>query len=69
MNNNENENEDETVDRILVNHDEEFSVSPADQENAPNWRDLGKSGSKEQSPGHIKEFWTGMRLFSFKKKA
>ena len=62
------ENEDETVDRTLVNHDERFSVSP-DQENAPNWRDLGKSGSKEQRPAHIKEFWTGRRPFSFKKKA
>jgi MbtH protein len=62
------ENEDETVDRLLVNHDEEFSVWPADQD-GPNWRDLGKSGLKEQSPAHIKEFWTGMRLFSLKKRA
>ena len=60
------ENEDETVDRIVGNHDEEFSVLPADQENAPNWRDLGKSGSRRGS-AHIKEFWTGMRLFSKKK--
>lgn len=63
------ETADETVGRILVNQHEEFSVLPADQENAPNWKDLGKSGSREQSPAHIKEFWTGMRLFSFKKKA
>ena len=63
------ENENETGDRLLANHDEDSSVSPADQENAPNWRDHGKSVSNEQSPAHIKEFWTGMRLFSFKKKA
>ena len=63
---NTDENEDETVDRIAGNHNEEFSVLPADQENAPNWRDFGKSGSR-QSPAHIKEFWTGMRLFSKKK--
>jgi MbtH protein len=60
------ENQDETVDRTVVNHDEQFSVSPADQENAPNWRDLGNSESREQRPAHIKEFWTGL---SFKKKA
>jgi MbtH protein len=65
---NTDENEEETVNRVPVNHNEEFSIWPADPENVPDWRAAGKSGLKGQSVAHIKEFWTDMRPFSPRKR-
>lgn len=61
---------DETMYRVVVNHDERLSIGdPLVHENALDWRDMGKTSSSEASMAHIKECWTVMRLFSLKKKA
>jgi uncharacterized protein YbdZ (MbtH family) len=64
------EKEDETTHRVTVHHDEQLSIGdPLVQENALDWREMGKSAPGEASLAHIKEVWTGMKLSSLKKKA
>ena len=54
--------------KVVVNHEEQYSIWPADRENALGWRDAGKSGSKQECLDHIEEVWTDMRPHSLRKK-
>jgi MbtH protein len=60
--------EDTTVYKVVVNHEEQYSIWPADRENALGWNDAGKSGSKTECLAHIKEVWTDMRTRSLREK-
>jgi MbtH protein len=62
------EREDNTIYNVVVNHEEQYSIWPADRENAPGWNDAGKAGTKEECLAHIKEVWTDMRPLSLRKK-
>jgi MbtH protein len=62
------EQEDKTIYKVVVNHEEQYSIWPADRENALGWRDAGKIGSKAECLAHIKEVWTDMRPLSLRKK-
>jgi len=62
------ENEDNTIYRVVVNHEEQYSIWPADKETPRGWRDAGKSGTKAQCLAYIKEIWTDMRPLSLRKK-
>lgn len=54
--------------KVVVNDEEQYSIWPADRENAPGWNDVGKSGTKEECLAYIKEVWTDMRPLSLRKK-
>ena len=60
--------EDTTIDKVVVNHEEQYSISPEYKSNPPGWRDAGKSGSKADCLAYIKEVWTDMRPLSLRKK-
>jgi MbtH protein len=62
------ETEDTTVYKVVVNHEEQFSIWPVDKENALGWRDVGKSGRKAECLAYIEEVWTDMRPLSLRKK-
>lgn len=62
------EQEDTTINKVVVNHEEQYSIWPADRENAPGWNDAGKSGSKPECLEYVKEVWTDMRPLSLRKK-
>ena len=62
------EQEDKTIYKVVVNHEEQYSIWPVDKENALGWTDVGQSGSKEECLAHIKEVWTDMRPLSLRKK-
>jgi MbtH protein len=62
------EQEDTTIYKVVVNHEEQYSIWPADRENAPGWRDAGKIGVKADCLEYIKEVWTDMRPLSLRKK-
>ena len=51
-----------------MNHEEQYSIWPADRENAPGWRDAGKTGTKSERLAYIKEVWTDMRPLSPRKQ-
>lgn len=65
---NEEERTDDTVYKVVVNHEEQYSIWPADRQNAPGWEDVGKSGTKAECLAHIEEVWTDMRPLSLRKK-
>ena len=62
------EYEDKTIYKVVVNQEEQYSIWPADRENALGWRDAGKSGTKAECLAYIKEVWTDMRPLSLRKK-
>ena len=62
------EQEDKTIYKVVVNHEEQYSIWPVDKENALGWTDEGKNGSKEECLAHIKEVWTDMRPLSLRQK-
>ena len=62
------EREDTTVYKVVVNHEEQYSIWPADRQNPLGWRDAGKAGPKAECLAHIKEVWTDMRPLSLRKK-
>src|SRR4029453_15709780 len=60
--------EDKTIYKVVVNHEEQYSVLLAYQENPFGWKDAGKSGSRTECLAYIKEVWTDMRPLSLRKK-
>lgn len=62
------EQEDTTIYKVVVNHEEQYSIWPADRENPLGWQDAGKSGLKAECLAYIKEVWTDMRPLSLRKK-
>jgi len=62
------EQEDNTLYKVVVNHEEQYSIWPAHRENALGWNDAGKQGNKEECLEYIKEVWTDMRPLSLRKK-
>ena len=61
---NRDDTEDNTIYKVVVNHEEQYSIWPADRENPLGWKDVGKSGSKTECLACIKEVWTDMRPLS-----
>jgi MbtH protein len=60
--------EDDTVYKVVVNHEEQYSIWPAHRDNPLGWRDGGKSGRKQECLDYINEVWTDMRPLSLRKK-
>ena len=60
--------EDNTIYKVVVNHEEQYSIWPADRENALGWNDAGKSGTKAECLAYIEEVWTDMRPLSLRKQ-
>jgi len=65
---NRNDQEDKTIYRVVVNHEEQYSIWPAYRENPPGWRDAGRVGSKAECLAFIKEVWTDIRPLSLRKR-
>lgn len=62
------EQEDTTIYKVVVNHEEQYSIWPAYRENPLGWKDVGKSGLKDECLTYIKEVWTDMRPLSLRKQ-
>lgn len=62
------DDEDRTTYKVVVNHEEQYSIWPADKDNPPGWNDVGKSGHKPECLAYIKEVWTDMRPLSLRKR-
>jgi MbtH protein len=62
------EQDDTRIYKVVVNHEEQYSIWPAYKENALGWRDAGKTGSKQECLDYIKEVWGDMRPLSLRKK-
>jgi len=60
--------EDTTIYKVVVNHEEQYSIWPEYKENPLGWKDVGKTGPKAECLAHIKEVWIDMRPLSLRKK-
>ena len=60
--------EDTTIYKVVVNHEEQYSIWPEYKQNPLGWTDVGKSGPKAECLAYIKEAWTDMRPLSLRKK-
>lgn len=60
--------EDNAIYKVVMNHEEQYSIWPAERKNALGWRDAGKSGLKQECLAYIKEMWTDMRPLSLRQK-
>jgi MbtH protein len=62
------EREDTTIYTAVVNHEEQYSIWPADRELPLGWTAVGKPGPKAEVLAWIEEVWTDMRPLSLRKK-
>jgi len=53
---------------VVINHEEQYSIWAADREIPNGWKDVGKSGNKEECLNYISEVWTDMRPLSLRKQ-
>jgi MbtH protein len=62
------EDDDQTIFRVVVNHEEQYSIWPEYRELPRGWREIGKSGKRDECLAYIEEVWTDMRPLSLRKK-
>jgi MbtH protein len=60
--------DDETIYKVVLNDEEQYSIWPAHRSNARGWRDAGKSGKKSECLAFIRETWTDIRPLSLRRK-
>ena len=56
-----NSEDDTTVYTAVVNHEEQFSIWPADRELPLGWSEAGKQGARAECLAFIESVWTDMR--------
>ncbi len=54
--------------KVVINHEEQYSIWPAGRELPKGWDAEGFDGSKQECLDHIEEVWTDMRPLSLRKK-
>jgi len=55
-------NDDEDLQyKVVINHEEQYSIWPTAKPNPIGWADVGKTGTKAECLAYIKEGWTDMR--------
>ena len=58
---------DSTIYKVVVNHEEQYSIWPADKSNPLGWTDGGRTGPKAECLAYIKEVWIDMTQLSIRK--
>ena len=61
------EREDTTIYKVVVNHEEQYSIWPADRDLPLGWSEVGQPGTKAECLAYINEVWTDMRPLSLRK--
>ncbi len=54
--------------KVVVNHEEQYSIWPADRESPQGWTDVGRTGTRDECTAYIKEVWTDMRPLSLRRE-
>lgn len=47
--------------QVVVNHEEQYSIWPADRPLPDGWRPDGTSGDRQECLEHIEQVWTDLR--------
>ena len=59
--------QDGSVYEVVINHEEQYSIWPADRECPLGWTQVGFSGAKGECLTYIEEHWQDMRPLSIRK--
>ena len=62
------EAEDTIIYKVVINHEEQYSIWPADRELPLGWQAVGTQGLKAECLAYIKDVWTDMRPLSLRQK-
>lgn len=60
--------QDTTIYRVVMNHEEQYSIWPDFKEIPNGWKDVGRKGPKDECLAYIKEVWTDMRPLSLRRR-
>jgi MbtH protein len=60
--------EDTTNYNVVVNHEEQYSIWPADRDLPLGWTAVGKQGLKNECLDYIRQVWTDMRPLSLRRR-
>ena len=52
--------------KVVIHHEQQYSIWPDNRENAPGWRDAGCSGGRQQCLEFIESKWADMRPASLR---
>jgi MbtH protein len=53
--------------QVVVNHEGQYSIWPADRSPPAGWSNAGRVGTREECLAHVEEVWTDMRPLSLRK--
>jgi MbtH protein len=56
-----------TIYKVVINHEEQYSLWLADEKSPEGWSDTGKNGSQEDCQEYIRKVWTDMRPVTLRK--
>jgi MbtH protein len=59
--------EDRGTYKVVVNHEEQYAIWPAEREIPNGWKEAGKTGPKAECLAYVEEVWTDMRPLSLRK--
>lgn len=62
------DHEEDQLFKVVINHEEQYSIWPADREVPLGWKPIGFEGTKQECLDRIEEVWTDMRPLSLRKK-
>lgn len=57
----------DTVFKVVVNHEEQYSIWPDYKPIPKGWREVGKNGLKQECLEYIEQVWTDMRPLSLRR--
>lgn len=60
------ENDDNAIYKVVVNHEEQYSIMESDRPNPLGWKDAGRVGTKAECLEYIKQVWIDMRPLSLR---
>lgn len=63
---NRDEEEDTVIYKVVVNHENQYSIYPVELTNPLGWNDAGKTGLKAECLEYIEEVWSDMRPLSLR---
>lgn len=54
--------------RVVVNHEEQYSIWPQNRPVPAGWSEVGVAGPKEDCLAHIEQVWVDMRPLSLRRQ-
>ena len=54
--------------KVVINHEEQYSIWPEGRDNPVGWTDVGKAGPKDECLAYVGEVWTDIRPRSLREQ-